>query len=52
MRSVPRVAVPVEEVMLEPKVTAPVTRPDTASVPIVAVPVEAVMLEPKVMLPN
>ena len=52
MRSVPIVAVPVEDVMLDPKVTLPATSPEIAKVPIVAVPVDAVMLEPKVIFPN
>jgi hypothetical protein len=44
---VPRVAVPVEAVILVPNVAGP----DANKVPIVAVPVEAVMLDPKVTSP-
>jgi hypothetical protein len=44
---VPSVAVPVEAVMLVPKVAGP----DANSVPIVAVPVDAVRLDPKVTAP-
>jgi len=46
------VAVPVEEVMLDPKVTLPATRPEIARVPIVAVPVDAVRFVPKVAGPE
>lgn len=58
---VPRVAVPVDAVILDPNVTAPswsgivavlMVAVPTESVPIVAVPVEAVRLEPNVIAPS
>jgi hypothetical protein len=58
---VPRVFVPVEEVMVEPNVTAPSWSGMVAveivavladKVPIVAIPVDAVILEPNVTEPS
>jgi len=59
--SVPIVAVPVDAVILEPNVTAPIMVGIVAvemvavpaeRVPIVAVPVDAVILEPNVIAPS